>query len=65
MEENEWEASVLFAGPGFSYVKGPIWINFTVMPQITGLKYSDPNDSGLLLDGYEKLQTRLIFSYGF
>lgn len=63
--EGEWEYSVLFAGPGFSYAKGPIWINMTVMPQITGLKHPDDSDSGLYLGSQEKLQTRLLFSFVF
>ncbi|HMT28551.1 MAG TPA: hypothetical protein PKD91_04655 [Bacteroidia bacterium] len=65
VEEGEWETSVLHAGPGFSYVRGPVWINLTVLPQISGLKYPGENQSGLLLDGYEKVETRLVFSYGF
>ena len=65
IEDGEWNASVLHAGPGFSYAKGPIWINMTLFPQITGLKYPNADDSGLLLDGYEKFETRLIFSYVF
>jgi len=67
VEEGEWNASVLYAGPGFSYVRGPIWVNFSVMPQVTGLIFPDEvgYSSGLLLDGYEKLETRLLFSYAF
>ncbi len=64
MVEDEWAISVLYAGPGFSYAKGPIWINLTVLPQISGLK--TPGDSsGLYLSGYEKIETRLLFSYVF
>jgi hypothetical protein len=65
VEEGEWETSVLFAGPGFSYVKGPIWINLTILPQVTGLKYENSDDSGTILEGHEKLETRLLFSYVF
>ncbi len=65
VEEGEWNTSVLYAGPGFSYAKGSIWINLTVLPQITGIKHADGESSGLNLDGYEKLETRLLFSYVF
>ncbi len=59
--DGELENSALFAGPGFSYVKGPIWINFTLMPQLAGLK--NESGTGLVTTEYEKFQTRLIFSY--
>lgn len=65
VEDGSWTASVVHAGPGFSYAKGPIWINLTLFPQITGIKHPDPGDSGLLLDEYEKFETRLLFSYVF
>ena len=55
-----WEYSVLSAGPCFSYKTDGFWINFTLMPQIVNLK-----GGGLELTENEKLQTRLIFSYGF
>ncbi len=62
--ESNWAISVLYAGPGFSYAKGPIWINFIVLPQISGLK-TPGGESGLYTNGYEKLETRLLFSYAF
>ena len=62
--DDEWNTSVLYAGPGFSYVKGAFWVNFTVLPQVAGLL--TPNEeSGLYLNGYEKFESRLIFSYAF
>lgn len=59
--------STLFAGPGFSYVSGNFWINFTAMPQIAGLYHRKTYDfvDGLELNDNERLETRLIFSYMF
>ena len=57
---NEWENSVLSAGPSLSYNMNGYWLNLTFMPQITNLK-----GSGLELSSHEKLQSRLIFSYVF
>ncbi len=65
IEEEKWISSVLYAGPGFSFSNKLIWINLSVLPQITGLKYPNDQQSGLLLKDNEKLQTRLIFSYAF
>jgi len=65
IHESEWNVSVLHIGPGFSYNKGPIWINFAVLPQITGLITPTNEPAGLYLDGYEKFETRLLFSYAF
>ncbi|MEP7265185.1 MAG: DUF6662 family protein, partial [Bacteroidota bacterium] len=66
-EENGWEYSTLFAGPGFSYVNGNFWINATVMPQVAGLFHHSKNGftDGLELNDHEKLETRLLFSYFF
>lgn len=57
---NEWENSVLSAGPSLSYNMNGYWLNLTFMPQIANLK-----GSGLELNSHEKLQSRLIFSYVF
>ena len=55
-----WENSVLLMGPALSYSTNGFWINLTCMPQITNFK-----GGGLELNDYERLQTRLIFSYEF
>lgn len=59
--KNNLEGSALFAGLGFSYFKDSFWINFTVLPQITSFKGATNNK--LNLKDFEKLETRLIFSY--
>jgi hypothetical protein len=65
IKESELQYSALFGGPGFSYAKGPIWINLTVLPQLAGIYHHDSDHNGLILDDHEKLETRLIFSYVF
>jgi hypothetical protein len=65
--DDGWLYSTLFAGPGFSYVSGNFWLNFTAMPQVAGLYHKDEDGftDGLELHDHEKLETRLIFSYMF
>ncbi len=65
VEDSEWYSSALYAGPGFSYAKGPIWINLTILPQVAGLKNPYDDGNSLLLKSNEKLETRLLFSYVF
>ncbi|TRZ66350.1 hypothetical protein D4R20_00710 [bacterium] len=62
-DTEDLQGSALFAGLGFSYVKNSFWVNFTVLPQITSFKGATNNN--LNLKDYEKLETRLIFSYEF
>jgi hypothetical protein len=65
IEDSEWYTSALYAGPGFSWAKGPIWINLTLLPQVAGLKNPYNDGNSLLLKSNEKLETRLLFSYVF
>ena len=55
--------SALFAGPGFAYFTDNFWVNFTVLPQLTSFK--GETNGKLNLKDFEKLETRLIFSYVF
>jgi hypothetical protein len=66
-EDKGWEYSTLFGGPGFSYVAGNFWVNFTAMPQIAGIYHGSKTafTDGKELDEHEKLETRLMFSYVF
>jgi len=57
--KDKLEGSALFAGFGLSYFKDSFWVNFTVLPQITSFKGANK----LNLKDFEKLETRLIFSY--
>jgi hypothetical protein len=59
--EGELEHSALYTGPGFSWVQGNFWMNFTVLPQIASFK--GQTESSLNLNEFEKVQFRLIFSY--
>jgi hypothetical protein len=58
--KSKLENSVLLLGPCLSYSSNGFWVNLSVMPQITDLK-----GGGLNLNDYEKLQTRLAFSFAF
>ncbi|HEX5002038.1 MAG TPA: DUF6662 family protein [Bacteroidia bacterium] len=61
-DEGELEYSVLYAGPGISYLSDGFWINFTLMPQVAGLKNPENYGSGRYLAGQEKVHARLVFS---
>lgn len=61
IKSGEWEHSALFAGPTLSYFRDNFWLNLTILPQITAFK--GKTSGGRILDGHEKLETRLIFSF--
>lgn len=61
--EEELRGSALFGGLGFSYFLDSFWLNFTVLPQLTSFK--GETNGKLNLKDFEKLETRLIFSYVF
>lgn len=63
ISEKSLQGSALFAGLGLSYFTDGFWINFTLLPQITSFKGETSNK--LNLKDFEKLETRLIFSYVF
>lgn len=61
-EEGELEHSALFAGPVVSFSQPSWWLTLTVLPQITSLK-EKTGTTNLDLGEYEKLETRLLFSF--
>lgn len=61
--KEELSGSALFAGPGFAYFTDSFWVNFTVLPQLVSFKGS--TNGNLNTKDFEKLETRLIFSYVF
>jgi hypothetical protein len=61
-EEGELEHSALFAGPVVSFSQPSWWLTLTVLPQITSLK-EKTGTGNLDLGEYEKLETRLLFSF--
>jgi hypothetical protein len=65
--DNGLERSALFGGPGFSYAQDRFWINFTLLPQLAAIHHADDDQiiDGKILDHYEKLESRLLFSYAF
>jgi hypothetical protein len=56
--------AAIFAGPTIAFNTNKFWINFSVLPQVMGLR-NPQNTSGLNLDEYTKMDSRLIFSYSF
>lgn len=57
----EWEHSALFAGPVLSYSSDAWWATLTILPQVTGFKGATAGN--LVLDGHERLEARLLFSF--
>jgi len=62
--DGNWSQSAFYAGPTLSYARNELWINFTCMPQIAGIR-GIPNSSRLNLTEFERYQFRLLFAYGF
>lgn len=60
-EDGTLAFSALFAGPVLSYATEGFWVNLTILPQVTALKGA--TREGLDLDHFERLETRLMFSY--
>lgn len=55
--------SSLFTGPVISYANDYWWVSFTVMPQIYSLNGVTTINGSLDLDEFEKVQSRLLFSF--
>ncbi|NDP27949.1 MAG: hypothetical protein GZ087_11060 [Flavobacterium sp.] len=56
--------SALFAGPTFGFHMNNFWANVSVSPQVVGINNPN-NSSGLNVDEFTKMDSRLIFSYTF
>ncbi len=56
-----WEHSALFAGPVVSYSSDTWWATLTVLPQVASFKGATAGN--LVLDGHERLEARLLFSF--
>jgi hypothetical protein len=65
----DWENTAFFLGPVATYTQDKWWATLTVMPQVWGTNTSggsDPDrESGLELEGHERVNARLIFGIGF
>jgi hypothetical protein len=59
--EGKLEHSAFFGGPTLSYSDPSWWVTLSVMPQITAFKKTP--GTNLDLNEYEKLETRLLFSF--
>lgn len=64
IKDAKFTHSALFAGPTVGFNMDKFWVNLSVSPQVVGLNNPD-NKSGLNLDEFTKMDTRLIFSYSF
>ncbi len=60
--EGEIEHSAIFAGPVVSFSQPNWWLTLTVLPQLTALKEKTVGKK-LDLEEYEKIETRLLFSF--
>ncbi len=57
------EHSSFFAGPVISYSSQTWWVTLTSLPQIKSFKGGTTLNKQLDLDEFEKIQTRLLFSF--
>ncbi|MBI2428028.1 MAG: hypothetical protein HYV29_04410 [Ignavibacteriales bacterium] len=60
---NELKHSSLFAGPSIAVSTESFWAVLTVLPQIKSFKGATTQNQLLDLGEYEKVQTRLLFSF--
>jgi hypothetical protein len=62
ISSEDYDHSVLFAGPVVSYASEAWWATLTVMPQVAKLKGSEIDDGhSLVTSELEKLEVRMIF----
>jgi len=63
----QWENTALYLGPTLSYRRLSWWAALSVMPQIYGWNAVDNPDrnTGLELEGHERLNVRLLFGFSF
>ncbi|MFZ4523613.1 MAG: hypothetical protein ACOYNC_18060 [Bacteroidales bacterium] len=59
--DGKWAHSSIYAGPTVSFAGSGFWVNFTLMPQVAGLRGVTPGQ-GLNLDEFERYEARLLFS---
>jgi hypothetical protein len=62
-----WENTAVFVGPVVTYTQEKWWATLTVMPQVWGKNFQGDSDSetGLELEGHERVNARLILGIGF
>jgi hypothetical protein len=64
LEEAEtWEHSTLYAGPVVAYATHNWWVALSVLPQLPALKKPEGETGVRVLDGGEKWNARLLFSF--
>jgi hypothetical protein len=62
-EAEEWEHSAIYAGPVLAYATHSWWVAASVLPQLPALKKPSGETGARVLDGGEKWNARLIFSF--
>ncbi|HXU83511.1 MAG TPA: DUF6662 family protein [Polyangia bacterium] len=62
-EGEEWEHSALYAGPVLAYTAESWWATLSVLPQLPALKKPSGETGARVLDGGEKWNARLLFSF--
>jgi len=62
-EADEWEHSTLYAGPVLAYTTETWWVALGVLPQLPALKKPSTETGARVLDGGEKWNARLLFSF--
>jgi hypothetical protein len=65
-EYSEWENTALFVGPVATYTQEKWWATLSILPQVYGKNFNgDPDgNSGLELEGHERLNVRLVIGIG-
>lgn len=63
-EYEEWENTAFFVGPAINYRQDKWWATLSILPQVYGENFADPDPDGhrhLELEGHERVNVRLIF----
>lgn len=65
---DQFEHSAVFFGPVVSYRQEKWWAALTILPQVYGANFEDPDPDGhsnLVLDEHEHVEIRLLFGFSF
>jgi len=62
-EAEEWEHSAIYMGPVLAYATHSWWVAASVLPQLPALKKPSGETGARVLDGGEKWNARLLFSF--
>ena len=62
-EGEGWEYSALYAGPTLAYSQEKWWLALSLLPQLPALKKPEGSTRSVVLEGQERFQARLLFSF--